>query len=113
MPCTGARSFSWVGSLLLAVVSSFGLSISHAADPQSYTVTIAPTGNEALDAITTALGHLLLAAPHRERQRLAAAIERFAERNPTAYRDMLNGHPAPAVGELIREVIEAVDARPA
>ena len=36
-------------------------------------------GNEALDAITTALGHLLLAAPHRERQRLAAAIERFAE----------------------------------
>src|SRR5438477_10866759 len=49
MPCTGARSFSWVGSLLLAVVSSFGLSISHAADPQSYTVTIAPTGNEALD----------------------------------------------------------------
>ena len=36
--------------LLLAAVSSFGMSISHAADPQSYAVTLASTGNDVLDA---------------------------------------------------------------
>jgi len=36
--------------LLLAAVSSFSMSISHAADPQSYAVAFAPTGNDVLDA---------------------------------------------------------------
>ena len=46
------------------------------------------------------------------RQRLAQAIEHYAARFPIAYRDMRNGHPAPALRELIEEVIEAVGARP-
>jgi len=48
----------------------------------------------------------------RERQRLAQAIEHYAARFPIGYRDMRNGHPAPALRELIQEVIEAVGARP-
>ena len=36
-------------SLLIAAVTSLAISISHAADPQSYTVTFASTGNGALD----------------------------------------------------------------
>jgi translocation and assembly module TamA len=35
---------------LLAAVSGLALSIAHAADPQPYAVSIAPTGNDALDA---------------------------------------------------------------
>src|SRR2546430_17497457 len=72
----------------------------------------AMAANESLDAIIAALGAILMAAPQRERQRLAQAIEHYAARFPTAYRDMRNGHPAPALRELIQEVIEAVDARP-
>jgi hypothetical protein len=68
--------------------------------------------NESLDAIIAALGAILMAASERERHRLAQAIEDYAARFPAAYRDMRNGHPAPALRELIREVIEAVDARP-
>jgi hypothetical protein len=68
--------------------------------------------NGSLDAIIAALGAILMAAPQRERQRLAQAIEHYAARFPIAYRDMRNGHPAPALRELIQEMIEAVDARP-
>jgi hypothetical protein len=68
--------------------------------------------NGSLDAIIAALGAILMAAPERERQRLAQAIEHYASRFPIAYRDMRNGHPAPALRELIQEVIEAVGARP-
>src|SRR5258708_33707083 len=50
MPRRTARPHSRLGSLLLAAVSSFVLSIAHAADPQPYAVNIAPTGNGALDA---------------------------------------------------------------
>jgi hypothetical protein len=72
----------------------------------------AMAANESLDAIIAALGAILMAAPQGDRQRLAQAIEDYAARFPTAYRDMRNGHPAPALRELILEVIEAVDARP-
>ena len=50
MPRRTARSHSRLGSLLLAAISSLALSIAHAADPQPYAVSIAPTGNGALDA---------------------------------------------------------------
>jgi hypothetical protein len=36
----------------------------------------------------------------------------YAARFPIAYRDMRNGHPAPALRELVQEVIDAVGARP-
>src|ERR1700720_2637004 len=72
----------------------------------------AMTANRSLDAIIAALGAILMVAPERERRRLAQAIEHYAARFPIAYRDMRNGHPAPALRELIEEVIEAVDARP-
>jgi translocation and assembly module TamA len=45
-----ARSYSRLGLFLLAVVSGLALSIAHAADPQPYAVSIAPTGDGALDA---------------------------------------------------------------
>ncbi len=46
---TSTRSHSPVAFLLLAAIASFGTSTLHAADPQSYAVTIAPTGDDALD----------------------------------------------------------------
>ena len=55
---------------------------------------------------------VLMAAPQSERRRLAQAIEEYAMRFPTAFRDMRNGHPAQALRELFREVIDAVDAQP-
>jgi len=64
-----------------------------------------------LEAIIAALGAVLMAAPHRERQRLARAIEAYAVRSPAAFRDMRNGHPAQAHRELFREVIVAVEAQ--
>ena len=67
---------------------------------------------EARVLVTLGLGAILMAAPKRERQRLAQAIEHYAARCPIGYRDMRNGHPAPALRELIQEVIEAVGARP-
>jgi hypothetical protein len=68
--------------------------------------------NRSLDAIVAALGAILVAAPERERQRLAKAIEAYAIRSPTAFRDLQNGHPAAATQQLFREVIDAVDAQP-
>jgi len=68
--------------------------------------------NRSLDSIIAALGAVLMAAPQRDRQRLAQAIEDYAARFPTAFRDMRNGHPARALRELVDEVIEAVDAQP-
>jgi hypothetical protein len=68
--------------------------------------------NGVLDAIIAALGAVLMAAPQRERQRLAQAIEEYAVRFPTAFRDMRNGHPAPALRELFQELIEATGAQP-
>jgi hypothetical protein len=53
-----------------------------------------------------------MSAPARERQRLAQAIEQYAIRFPTAFRDLRNGHPAPAMRELFQELMEGVDARP-
>jgi hypothetical protein len=48
----------------------------------------AMAANESLDAIIAALGAILMAAPQGDRQRLAQAIEDYAARFPTAYRDM-------------------------
>jgi translocation and assembly module TamA len=50
MPRAAARSSSRLGPLLLAAVASLVLPIAYAADPQPYAVSIAPTGNAALDA---------------------------------------------------------------
>ena len=68
--------------------------------------------NRSLDAIIAALGAILIAAPQRERQRLAKAIEAYAIRFPTAFRGLQNGHPAEMTRQLFREVIDAVDAQP-
>ena len=65
-----------------------------------------------LDALVAAFGAVLMAAPDRERQRLARAIEAYAIRSPVAFRDMRNGHPAQILRDLFREVIAAVDAMP-
>src|SRR5204863_8185635 len=50
MPHRTAPSHSRLGSLVLATIASLILSIAHAADPQPYAVSIASTGNGALDA---------------------------------------------------------------
>jgi len=50
MPHRTARSHSRLGSLVLATIASLILSIAHAADPQPYAVSLAPTGNGTLDA---------------------------------------------------------------
>jgi hypothetical protein len=68
--------------------------------------------NRSLNAVIAALGAVLMAAPQSERRRLAQAIEEYAMRFPTAFRDMRDGHPAQALRELFREVIDAVDAQP-
>jgi hypothetical protein len=54
----------------------------------------------------------LIAAPPRERQRLAQAIEQFAIRSPTLFQDLRNGHPARAMRELFQELMEGVGAHP-
>ncbi len=66
------------------------------------------SGNPAHETIIAALGAVLIAAPERERQRLAEAIEHYAARFPIAYREM---NPAQVLRELVREVTEAVHAR--
>ena len=71
MPCRTARPYSRLGSLLLAAVSSLILSIAHAADPQPYAVSIAPTGNDALDAALKGSSQL-------ESLRRSAPVEPFA-----------------------------------
>jgi hypothetical protein len=53
-----------------------------------------------------------MSAPARERQRLAQAIEQYAIRFPTAFRDLRNGHPAPSMRELFQELMDGVDAHP-
>ena len=68
--------------------------------------------NRSLDAIIAALGEILMSAPARERQRLAQAIEQYAIRFPTAFRDLRNGHPAPSMRELFQELMDSVDAHP-
>jgi len=65
-----------------------------------------------LDAIIIALGAILMAAPDRERRQLAHAIEEFAVRFPTMFRDLRNGHPAGAMRQLLQEVIDGVHAQP-
>jgi len=65
-----------------------------------------------LDTVIAALGALLIAAPQRERQRLAEAIEQFAIRSPTSFQDLRNGHPARAMRELFQELMDGVDAQP-
>jgi hypothetical protein len=67
---------------------------------------------ESLDAIIAAMGAILMAAPPRERQKLAQAIEQFAICFPTAFRDLRNGHPARSMRELFQELVDSVDARP-
>jgi hypothetical protein len=67
---------------------------------------------ESLDALIAALGAILIAAPPRERQRLAQAIERFAIRSPTVFQNLRNGHPARAMRELFQELLDGVDAQP-
>jgi hypothetical protein len=67
---------------------------------------------ESLDAIIAAMGAILMAAPQRERQKLAQAIEAFSIRFPTAFRDLRNGHPARSMRELFQELMDGVDARP-
>lgn len=68
--------------------------------------------NRSLDAIIAALGEILMSAPARERQRLAQAIEQYAIRFPTAFRDLRNGHPAPSMREIFQELMDSVDAHP-
>ena len=68
--------------------------------------------NRSLDTLIDALGIVLAAAPARERRLLAEAIEEYASRHPTAFRDLRNGHPAGDVRVLVEEVIAAVDADP-
>jgi ribosomal 50S subunit-associated protein YjgA (DUF615 family) len=68
--------------------------------------------NESLETIIAALGAILVAAPERDRQRLAQAIEQFAIRFPTGFRDMRNGHPAHSMRQLFQELMEGVDAQP-
>ena len=68
--------------------------------------------DRSLDTLIDALGLVLAAAPIRERRLLAEAIEEYANRHPTAFRDLRNGHPAGNVRALIEEVIAAVDADP-
>jgi len=63
-----------------------------------------------LHGVIDALGTVLAAAPSRERRQLADAIEKYATRHPTAFRDLRNGHPAGDVRALVEEVITAVDA---
>jgi len=70
------------------------------------------TTNRSLDAIIAALGEILMSAPARERQRLAQAIEQYAIRFPTAFRDLRNGHPAPSMREIFQELMDSVDAHP-
>jgi hypothetical protein len=67
---------------------------------------------ESLDTAIAALGAILIAAPQRERQRLAQAIEQFAIRSPTAFQDLRNGHPARAMRQLFQELMDGVDAQP-
>ena len=67
---------------------------------------------ESLDALIAALGAILIAAPPRERQRLAQAIEQFAIRSPTVFQNLRNGHPARAMRELFQELLDGVDAQP-
>ena len=59
-----------------------------------------------LDAIIAALGAILIAAPQRERQRLAEAIEEFAIRFPIAFLDLRNGHPDRAMRDIFQEVMD-------
>ena len=68
--------------------------------------------DRSLDTLIDALGLVLAAAPARERRLLAGAIEEYANRRPTAFRDLRNGHPAGNVRALIAEMIAAVDADP-
>jgi hypothetical protein len=68
--------------------------------------------DRSLDALIDALGLVLAAAPARERRLLAEAIQEYANRHPTAFRDLRNGHPAGNVRALIEEVIAAVDDDP-
>jgi hypothetical protein len=67
---------------------------------------------ESLYAIIAALGAILIAAPQRERQRLAKPIEEFAIRSPTAFRDLRNGHPDRAIRNVFQEMMDGVDAEP-
>lgn len=62
--------------------------------------------------LINALGDALEAAPSRERRQLAEAIESYATRHPAAFRDLMNGHPAKALREVLQEIVLAVDARP-
>jgi hypothetical protein len=68
--------------------------------------------NRSLDTLIDALGMVLAAAPTREKRLLAEAIEQYANRHPTAFRDLRNGHPAGDVRALVEELIAAVDADP-
>jgi hypothetical protein len=68
--------------------------------------------DRSLDTLIDALGLVLAAAPARERRLLAKAIEEYANRRPTAFRALRNGHPAGNVRALVEEVIAAVDADP-
>jgi hypothetical protein len=61
---------------------------------------------ESLYAIIAALGAILIAAPQRERQRLAEAIEEFAIRFSIAFLDLRNGHPDRAMRDIFQEVMD-------
>ena len=61
-----------------------------------------------LDAIIAALGAILIAAPQREQQRLAEAIEEFAIRCSIAFLDLRNGHPDRAMRDIFQEVMDGV-----
>ena len=67
---------------------------------------------DSLDAIIAAMGAILMAAPQSERQKLAQAIEQFAIRFPTTFRDLRNGHPARSMRGFFQELIDGVDAQP-
>ena len=52
------------------------------------------------------MGAILIAAPQRERQRLAEAIEEFAIRFSIAFLDLRNGHPDRAMRDIFQEVMD-------
>ena len=68
---------------------------------------------ELFGALLAAVGAALAAAPQDERRLLAEAIERYAERFPSAFSNPRSTDAARFLRELFGEITDAVDARPA
>ena len=68
--------------------------------------------NELFGALLAAVGAALAAAPQDERRLLAEAIERYAERFPSAFSNPRGTDAARFLRELFGEITDAIDARP-